>query len=503
MRNIIICILISGLLIGCGNKSPEGASLVQSTEADPVNDKNVIVVIIDSMTQPVVEESLKRGALPALSFLMENGFVHHDLIAPFPSMSVPIETTLITGVSPMEHRIPGLVWYDQQAETLVDYGSTLSKYWKLGMNDTLMNSLVHLNSSHISPKVETIYETLNDKGYSTGAINMIVYRGDTNHDLNLPGYIKTLLHLPNQLKTKGPDLLAFGSAVQPKIVQGATLKDSLYHRFGLNDSYSASVTEKLIKEKQQPDFLMVFFPNYDKDAHHHGPVSPNHFAKTDLHLQTILNSYDSWEQALEENIFVVLGDHGQDLLKESKEEVAIELEPLLDPFVVTPLLDEPTSGDIVIANNHRSAYLYPTTNAVTYEDITEKLMQDERIDHIGWLEGDELILFKNGLHDEPLRVKKNGQFRDMYDQTWTINGDEKVADITLKDELIMYGDYPDIFHQMFGALGSHDPTMVITAKPGHTLKTEGAPVHQAAVNTVVCIKMIQWLLSLSQEPINH
>lgn len=477
MRAFIVWILIGCLLLtGCGDNQPEGATLVQSTKADPLNKKNVIVVVIDSMTQPVINEGIKNGSLPALSYLMERGTVSHNLVAPFPSMSVPIETTILTGASPGEHKLPGLVWYDSEADTLVDYGSTLAKYWKLGMNDTMTNSLVHLNTNHISPQTETIYERLNQKGFSTGSVNMLVYRGDKTHELSLPVYVKSLLHLKGKMETKGPDLLVFGQAVQPKVIQKGNYKDSLYQRFGLNDSFSAEVTETLIKEKQQPDFLMVFFPDYDKDAHHHGPVSIEYFANTDLHLQTILNSYDSWDQALEDNIFVIMGDHGQDLLKESKEEAGIELESSLEPFVVAPLLDEPSSGDIVIANNHRSAYLYPTTNEIHYEDIAEKLQQDKRIDHLAWLDGDELVLYQTGT-EGVLRVKENGEWVDSYGQSWKIKGNHQIADIKIDEKTISYGQYPDIFHQLIGALTSHGSAMVVTARPGHVLSSEGSPVH--------------------------
>ncbi len=479
MRKLFLFILMGCLLIGCNNDRSDGATLAQSTKTAADHEKNVIVIIIDSMTKDVLDESLNRGFLPALSFLMEKGMTHHDLVAPFPSMSVPIETTLITGTSPKEHLLPGLVWYDAQADTIVDYGSTLSKYWKLGMNDTLLNALVHLNSNHISPEVETIYEDLHQKGYSTGAINTIVYRGDSSHKVIVPGYIKALLHLPDQLETKGPDLLAFGQAVLPKAVQNKKLSDSIFQRFGLNDEFSAQVTETLIKEKEQPDFLMVFFPNYDKDAHKHGPVSPEHFANTDQHLQTILNAYDNWDEALERNIFVIMGDHGQDLLHPKKAEAAIDLEPILAPYTIASLLDEPNSGDIVIANNHRSAYLYPTSNNVHYEAITEKLRQDPRIDHISYLDGDEMVIHQVGKTGQ-LRVKENGSWKDEYNQTWEISGNEEIADIELtKQGTIKYGEYPDIFHQLDGALNSHGPTMVVTARPGHTIKSEGAPVHEA------------------------
>jgi predicted AlkP superfamily pyrophosphatase or phosphodiesterase len=471
-------ILLNCLLVGCGEKPPEGAALVQSTGVENLQPKkNVIVIIIDSMTEAVINDGLKRGSLPALSFLIEKGTVYHDLVAPFPSMSVPIETTLITGTSPREHKIPGLVWYDPAADTIVDYGSTISKYWKLGFDDTIMNTLVHLNTNHISSNVETIHETLNKKGLTSGSINLLVYRGNKTHAVNVPNYIQTLLHLPKDMKTKGPDLLAFGQAVQPKVVQSANVDDAVYQRFGLNDSFSAEVVTKLIQEKQQPNFLISFFPDYDKDAHKHGPISPEHFGETDGYLQQILNAYESWDKALEENIFIIMGDHGQDALKADKKEVSIELEPILEPLTIASLLDEPSSGDVVVANNHRSVFLYPITDTIGFEDIANHLHQDSRIDHIAWLDNEKLIISKVGI-DGVLTVKADGFLEDKYGQSWSIKGNEQIADIELNENgTIHYGDYPDIFNQLYGALYSHSPTMIVTASPGHTFKTEGAPVH--------------------------
>ncbi|MFC0472975.1 alkaline phosphatase family protein [Halalkalibacter kiskunsagensis] len=478
IRTYLFFMLICFLLVGCEENQPEGAMLPQSAETGAVGDhKDVIVVLIDSMTELVIKDGLKRSSLPAISYLIENGFVHHDLIAPFPSMSVAIESTLITGTSPKEHKVPGLVWYDPNDDVIVDYGSTLSKYWKLGVNDTLVNTLVHLNTNHLSPNVETVYEALHDKGYSTGSINFLVYRGHKSHDLTVPTYVKTLFRLPEKLQTKGPDLLAFGQATKPKVSQNQKVDDALYQRFGLNDSYSAQVTAKLIKENQQPDLTMIFFPNYDKDAHKHGPVSPEHFARADGYLQDILNAYESWDKALEENVFIIMGDHGQDQLKDKKEEVAIELEPLLDPYTVAPLLDEPSSGDVVISNNHRMAYLYPTSN-ISYFDLASKLHQDYRIDHLSWLEGEELVIYQSG-KEGVLRIKEGGDWQDQYGQTWTINGNKSIVDIHLNQSemKLEYGNYPDVFHQLYGALLSHSETMIVTAKPGYTLKSEGAPVH--------------------------
>jgi predicted AlkP superfamily pyrophosphatase or phosphodiesterase len=341
-----------------------------------------------------------------------------------------------------------------------------------------VNTLVHLNTNHLSPQVETVYEALHQEGYTTGAINFLVYRGDQTHEISVPQYIKSLFHLDGKLETKGPDLLVFGQAIKPKVIQNEKLDDALYQRLGLNDSYSAQTMIKLIEENQQPEFTMVYFPNFDKQAHKHGPISLEHFAEADGYLQDILNAYASWDKALEENVFIVMGDHGQDQLKEKKEEVAVELEPLLDPYTVASLFDEPSSGDVVIANNHRMAYLYLATSDIGYRDLAKKLLQDYRIDHLAWIENEELIIYQGG-NAGVLRIQEGGDWQDQYGQMWSIEGNESIVDLHLnKDKMTLeYGDYPNVFQQLYGALLSHSETMIVTAKPGYTLKSEGAPVH--------------------------
>lgn len=477
MKKWLVLLSISITLMGCQNTESEGEFLSQANQlASPNKQKKVIVVIIDSMTKPIIDQGLKQGALPALSFLIENGSIYHDLVAPFPSMSVTIESTLLTGASPSEHRLPGLTWYDRNSDTLIDYGATIGRTVKLGARDVLMNGLIHLNNDHLSPKTETVFEALQSENYTTGSVNMLVYRGNNSHGVTVPAYMQQILNLEENLYTKGPDLLSLGQVIKPKILQGNNSSQGLFHKYGVNDEYSATVVSSLIKENQQPDFLMTFFPNFDKNAHRRGPENLEDFAKTDQALQQIFNSFESWEKALEETTFIIMGDHGQNKIVANKADALINLEPLIEPYKAASLLDEPSSGDIIIANNHRMAYLYPVNKSLTFHAIKDLLLQDSRIDHLAWLEGEELIIFQGG-EDGVLRVKEQGIWTDRYGQSWSLTGNTAIADIETLSSSIIYKDYPDLFHQLFEALKSHDSPMIVTAKPGHSLYTEGAPVH--------------------------
>ncbi|ERN54562.1 alkaline phosphatase family protein [Alkalihalophilus marmarensis] len=472
---IIFIIIISLVCSGCTSKEEEksGASIQSSDHSS----KKIMVIMVDSMTPELIKLGIQEGRTPAIAFLTEHGKVFDDLISPFPSMSVVIESSLITGVGPEEHHVPGLIWYNKDENRLVDYGSTIPRTFKIGTNQILEDALEHLNNTHLNQDIPTVYDELANTGVTTGSVNMLLYKGPIQHELTIPPLVKHAVHTESTFKTKGPDLLAFGQVIKPKALKNKNLPDHVYEQYGLNDQYSTEVIQNLIEAGQQPDFLMTFLPDFDKEAHHHGPLNLEGFSKADYHLQTILNSYPSWEEAIDDTIFILLGDHSQVALRDKGEHTAIELEALLEPYSIAKLLDEPTDGDVIIANNHRMAYLFFTNENINKQNILN-LLTDERIDHLAWAEGED-IMVKQAANDSSLSYKKNGNLRDRYDQTWDLSGDLSVLDLSVdkQSNTLVYGEYPDALEQLYSALKSQEGSLIITAKPGYTLKSEGAPVH--------------------------
>ncbi|NEU31031.1 hypothetical protein GN156_09605 [bacterium LRH843] len=95
-----------------------------------------------------------------------------------------------------------------------------------------------------------------------------------------------------------------------------------------------------------------------------------------------------------------------------------------------------------------------------------------------WLENDKLIIRQTGTPGT-LRVQRGGMWTDEFGQRFTIEGNLDIGALQTKSEKysLHYSEYPDLFNQLFGALSSHNDTMIVTAKPGYTLLSEGAPVH--------------------------
>lgn len=69
------------------------------------------------------EKAIQAGRAPALKFFLENGHYEPEVVNAYPTMSVSIDSTLLTGTYPNIHRVPGLVWYNQDEQRIVNYGS--------------------------------------------------------------------------------------------------------------------------------------------------------------------------------------------------------------------------------------------------------------------------------------------------------------------------------------------------------------------------------------------
>lgn len=447
---------------------------------ESIVDKKVIMILVDSMMGPLVNSSIEKGTMPALQFLIDNGQYYEELISPFPTMSVTIEATLLTGEMPHKHQLPGLCWYDATEDRIVNYGTSISFLLKSGLSQGAVDTLYRLNNEHLSDDVETIFETLDKHDITSGAINTLIYRGPFEHNVEIPEYIHRLTGVPKTFATTGPHILSFGQFINPTIVKQYDFPDSPVERFGLKDEYSMNVIQALIEHNQQPDFLIAFYPDFDKIAHHHSPHYRKGFEEIDQYLQGILDMYDSWEEALEENIFIILGDHGQDKILPRSGNPAIDLPNLYAKYDYATLNEPTSNSDIAFAVNQRMAYVYDVNDAHLLEDLAKEAIKDERIAFAAWGEGDWVRVI-DANNEGSLRYKSKGQWKDKYDQTWSITGNMNILTLEKNREAneVAYVDYPDVLNQLESAIKSsrEAPTLVLTAKPGYSFRAEGIPVH--------------------------
>ncbi|WP_280770287.1 alkaline phosphatase family protein [Salipaludibacillus daqingensis] len=443
--------------------------------------KKVVMIMIDSMMSHSLDKSLEQGNVPALEYLINKGHYEKELVVPFPSMSVTVESTLITGTMPDMHQVPGLAWFKADENRLVNYGSNWTYWLNNGLYQGIYDVLSNLNNDHLNPEVSTVFEELYDRGQSSGSINTLLYRGNIDHQLKIFPIIDGLTDLPQTINTAGPETLAFGRFKKPHGLEEVQFNDGVFHRFGLMDKYSMEMTQQLVQKGLQPHFLLLFLPDNDKKTHKHGPDHLAGLEKADKYLQGILDSYGSWDKALDENVFIIFGDHGQDQLVEKHDDLAINLDSMYNDFQIADLGTPVNEGEIAFGVNQRMTYVYDLHHHHSLSSLAKLAMEDSRIDLAAWIEND-WINVRSPDHEEELSFKRGGDWMDPYNQNWSLRGNTDVLDLTRSESNkkgISYNRFPDVLNHLETSLKSHETDkLILAAKPGHSFLSEGIATHE-------------------------
>ena len=147
--------------------------------------KPLILVVIDGLTPSMLEDTLERGAAPALGLLAEHGR-YRRAVSTFPSLTPVCLSSLATGAHPDVHEIPHLVWYHRGERRLVEYGSSFGAVRAAGTRQSLVDTVYGLNASHLGRGAVTVYEALEDAGLTAAAVNITCYRGRHPHSPTVP-----------------------------------------------------------------------------------------------------------------------------------------------------------------------------------------------------------------------------------------------------------------------------------------------------------------------------
>lgn len=115
-RSVLVLCLALFVLGGCNaDQSQERIqkeNLVRLTEShgeakqNAKKDKKVILIMVDSLESPYIDYGLVTNQAPALKFLIDHGNFYKEMVSPFPTMSVVIDSTLLTGTYPDQHHLP-------------------------------------------------------------------------------------------------------------------------------------------------------------------------------------------------------------------------------------------------------------------------------------------------------------------------------------------------------------------------------------------------------------
>lgn len=437
--------------------------------------KPILLIIIDSLMEKPLIEAMQTGRAPALKFLSDQGKCFPKVVSSFPTMSVTIDTTLLTGTLPNQHHIFGLNYYHPQQKRIINLGTGAKEAITVGLKRVLTDSLIHLNQRFLHSQVKTIHEEYDGP---TASINAFIYRGNYQHTLHVPWLMRLFAGLPQRINIKGPALFSFGALhkIDPK-----TKHNFFWQRYGGNDRFSADELTFLIKQQLLPPFTIAYFPSNDDAVHQKGISETKGIEQADKALQALLNSFPSWKEAIEQTTFILLGDSGQTDTIAGHQQAFIDMNIVLAPFRVTSVKKgKPVDGDqLVCCVNERMTYLYLLDDQLSFHEVTKRLKKENRFDLIVWKE-DHVFHVVSGHKEGVLHFSEGGHFVDEYQQHWSLEGNLSILDLTLQDQQIIYGVYPDVLQRLAGVSETGDRVIIVTAAPGYEMVFGPSPKHRGA-----------------------
>ena len=322
--------------------------------------KPVVLIVIDGLTPAMFE----AADTPALRFLAEHGS-YRRAASTFPSLTPVCLSSIATGAHPDVHHIPHLVWWNRSEQRIVEYGSSFGAIRAAGFTRSLRDTIVDLNARHLSRDAETIYETLENGGLTTAAINITCYRGKHRHLPTIPG----------APAVNGPKRFFWYSLYESDRT-GAPLA-VLNRALGSIDAYAASVGRWLVT-RDGFDLLVYYLPDYDYASHAFGPDSAHDaLARSDAAVAALLDAAGGPEAFLERYAVVLCSDHGQSHVTE------------------TARLD--AGGDLVTASN-RAAMVYTDDP----RGVAERLDAQPAAGVVLFREDGRLVVRRDGDEDDAI-----------------------------------------------------------------------------------------------------
>ena len=389
--------------------------------------RKLVLIVIDGLSPSVFEAAVESGSAPALAYLAAHGEYGHA-VSTFPSLTPVCLASLATGVGPDLHRIPHLVWYHREERRLVEYGSSFAAMRAAGTRRTIRDAIFEMNQQHLSPRVTTIFEALEDAGLTTAAVNTACYRGRTRYRPSVPGLVPPV-YGPKRFFYYG--LFESDATGAPMAIRNRAE--------GSIDAYAAAVGRWLVT-RDGFDFLLYYLPDYDFASHAFGPDETTEaLARSDSAVEALMEAAGGRDEFLERYAVILCADHAQ-----TKVERAARLQ---DSFVGFSLFQVGRPGGelaVVASNRAGMVYRLPECRAGVRE-LAERVDADENVETALFREDGDAVARRDGAE---LRFRQE-------EGAWLTSGDPAVL------------DYPDGLARAWSALGNaHAGEVIVSAAPG-------------------------------------
>ena len=433
--------------------------------------KKLVLVVVDAMKPAMLERVIAAGHAPAMARIREAGVYVDDCAAAFPSVTPVCAATITTGVGPDEHLIPSMNWYHRAERRYVEYGSSFSASRQFGVLRSLTDTVYRMNADHLSPDVETVFESLDDARVRTAGTTYLIYRGRHEHEVaNESALARIVTSTLFRRTIQGPQELFYADIY-------ASRRTGCRGQLGMpgaRDQHTGCVGAYLV-EHDLFDFMLYSLPDNDAFSHRNGPhAQVTSLAAADRQLERLMHAAGGPDEFLEQYAVIVCSDHSQAPVEER-----IRLDAAFEDFVVArPTPSRSAAAELALSPAQRSAMIY----ALDVDDPAELCARARKI--AGGLEGVDLVMWRRdgeaiiSSRRGELRFTAGGELTDARGKRWSVEGELAVLRAEIQDGRILSTEYPDGLGRVWSAL--HCPTagdILLSAAPGYEFVDWGGSDH--------------------------
>jgi hypothetical protein len=452
--------------------------------------KKLVLTYVDSLRTDMLERAVEEGRAPTFGTLLERGVLVPDCVSSFPSVTPVASAEMVTGVAADRHWISGMNWYHRLERRYVEYGSSLEASRAFGVFRALYDLVYNMNLAHLSPEVETVFESLEDAGERTACTPFLIYRGRRRHEVSLEGLLRRAVDA-TKLKfhhhTWGPTDLFYGDLYASREVPCRSTSIP-----GNRDGYAACCAAELLREDLY-DFLLLSLPDNDNYSHHHGPAATvESIARADAAFAAYAEAAGGLDELLDGHAVILLADHAQ-----TEVHRGLPLAELLSSewSVLQPSEERPELAQLAVSPTGRAAHVYLLPGEGERAEPTEvaaRLSVIEGIDLVCRLEGgdgaplprespgtpagDVWAAVERG--DAAVRFRPGGTVADLRGGRWEVEGDLAALEASVEDGRLRSEAYPDPLARVWSALSApHAGDFVVSLAPGFEAVDWGGVSH--------------------------
>jgi hypothetical protein len=432
--------------------------------------KKLVLCVIDALAPEMLERTIEAGRAPTIARFMEDGVYVNDCVSAFPSITPVCAATIATGVAQDTHLIPNMNWYLRGEARYVEYGSSFAASRTFGLHRSILDTIYNMNLAHLSPDVETVFESLDDAGVRTAGTTFLIYRGRHRHevarDLPIAGLLnRTLL----RHGVWGPRELFYADVFSSR----RTGCRSQLGLPGVRDRHTGCVGAYLV-EHDLFDFLLFSLPDNDTHSHKTGPAGQvESIAGADRELARLADAAGGLDAFLEDHAIIVMGDHSQVPIEDR-----ISLAEAFAAWKVRRPVGPEDGAEIAVCPAQRSAGLYVLDRARRDELLPELIgtaLETPGVDLALRRDDDEAVVASER---GEVRFAPGGPLQDVRGGQWSVGGDLDVLGLQAAHGGVWSDEYPDALARAWSAVTcATSGDVLLSAATGYEFTDWGGADH--------------------------